>query len=66
MHSTLPDGAIRYERYLEGEHVRVRAHVYINGQDGPALTIRLLTEPLFAEGMHLLQMFSDLKGMRRL
>ena len=66
MPSTLPDGSIRYERYLDGEQDRVRAHVYINGQDGPAMSIRVQTDPLFAEGMHLLQMFSDLKGMRRL
>ena len=66
MPSGLFDGAIRYERYLDGEHVRVRAHVYINGQNGPALSIRVPTEPLFAEGMHLLQMFSDLKGLQRL
>lgn len=62
----MPDGSIRYERFLDGEHVRVRAYVYVNGQEGPALTIRLDTERLFSQGLHLLEIVSDLKGFRRL
>lgn len=65
MPSTQPDGSIRYERYLDGETIRVRAFVYVDGQEGPALTIRLNTDRLFSEGLHVLEIFSDLKGLRR-
>ncbi len=61
-----PDGSIRFERYLDGEAIRVRAFVYVEGQEGSALTIRLNTDRLLAMSNHLQGMYIDLKGLARL
>lgn len=63
MPSGQPDAIVTFERYLDGETIRVRVNIIRPGQEPIAVPIR--TEALYDLGMHALHILGELKGLRQ-